>query len=83
MRVICISEGSGPNGDAYMPPIIVGNPYNVKSQEVLNDGKMYYELHEIPPDHFFRERYLYACYLFAVPSEIDETELINHKEEVV
>lgn len=87
MKVICVDTvkgsftSSGKKTD--MPPVYVGNEYNVvdkKSRSFKGKTWVLYELDEIKPNpHVF----LYCSDLFAECSTgIDETELVNEKVEV-
>ena len=80
MRVICINEGKrtvSSTGDPVDGPIpVVGNEYYV-IDDIVHEGKLFYELAEFPRtptkiDYF-------NSHMFAVPSELDETELVKER----
>ena len=81
MKVICILEprsmydSDGNRVEGVVSPIRVGNEYNIVLEVELPEG-CYYKLNEI------KEKQLFHSELFAKLSDIDETELINEREEV-
>lgn len=85
-KVICINSGSvgktfdnKGNRGVYVPNIYVGSEYNV-CDELIYNGKLFYELAEVQPD--YPTKYMYESVLFGVLSFIDEAELIDSKEEI-
>lgn len=79
MRVMCISNSPHQDSIDYSgKDVEVGEIYNVVKEcwGFGKSGRAYpcYELAEFEP------RYVWAKWIFAPLSEIDETELVNHKE---
>lgn len=76
MRVVCIKE---PTKESIAPGIKsrvrVGEFYEVIDQ-IEAYGDVYYEL-SVHPNGYYRQDYFVPC------SDIDETELVNKKEEVL
>lgn len=84
MRVLCIHGGKrtvSSTGSHVEGPIpVVGNYYIVIS-DIVNDDELFYELAEFPRttdriDYF-------SSKMFAVPSSIDETEIVKEREVTV
>jgi hypothetical protein len=77
MKVMCIREPETICPYTMVPPLVkVGEIYNPVATEENISGVMCYELAE-------HKHFLYATCLFAPLSNIDETQLVNKKEEVL
>lgn len=77
MKLICIKQESydGVTGDKINNPIlIVGNEYTIEDIVERQDKGVYYRLRET------RWLEVFHSSLFAVISDIDETELVNERE---